>query len=120
MNDPQLGNITTDTSSHSLSDQPLCYTAFVKTDSAFLSLKESNGEVTGKLWYKFGEKDKSKGDLKGTLVNDTLKLNYTFKAEGTTSEMPITFSQKNGNLYEVHEGGTSGGFVFVKSEYRDF
>lgn len=92
----------------------------MKKDSAFLSLTEKNGEVTGKLWYKFAEKDNSKGDVKGTLKNDTLKLNYVFKAEGTTSETPLKFSHKDGNLYEVLEDGESGNFVFVKSDCRDF
>ncbi len=120
VNDPQLGNVMTDTSRLSLSDETQCYTAFVKTDSAFLSIQETNGEVTGKLWYKFAEKDNSKGNVKGTLDNDTLKLTYTFDAEGKTSKMPIKLSHKDGNLYENYDGGESGGFVFVKSKCRDY
>lgn len=119
-NDPLLGNVTTDTSRLGLSDEITCYTAHIKKDSAFLSLQESGGEVTGNLWYKFAEKDNSKGSLKGTLVNDTLKLNYTFQSEGTTSEMPLKLSHKNGNLYEVNEESDDGGFIFVKSDCRDF
>ncbi|OAQ38171.1 hypothetical protein A5893_15340 [Pedobacter psychrophilus] len=124
VNDPQLGNVTTDTSAFKLSNDEQCFMAHLKKDSAFLSLREENGEIKGKLWYKFAEKDNSKGDLTGKLDKDTLKLNYTFASEGVKgNEMPIKLSYKNGNLYEVYgdkPAEEGKGFIYVKSDCRNF
>jgi hypothetical protein len=124
VNDPQLGNVTTDTSSFKLTNDKQCFMAHLKKDSAFLSLTEENGQIKGRLWYKFAEKDNSKGDLVGKLDKDTLKLNYTFASEGVKgNQMPIKLSYKNGNLYEVYgdkPAEEGKGFIFVKSDCRSF
>jgi DUF4097 and DUF4098 domain-containing protein YvlB len=124
VNDPQLGNVTTDTSSFKLTKDEQCYMAHVKNDSAFLSLKEVNGEIKGRLWYKFAEKDNSKGDVIGKLDKDTIKLSYTFGSEGVKgNQMPIKLSYKNGNLYEVYgdkPAEEGKGFIYVKSDCRKF
>ncbi len=124
VNDPQLGNVTIDTSSLKLSGDEQCYMAHLKKDSAFISLKEENGKIKGRLWYKFAEKDNSKGDLTGKMDKDTLKLNYTFAAEGVKgNQMPMKLFYKNGNLYEIYEDKPAEegkGFIYVKSECRKF
>src|SRR6476659_10299788 len=96
VNDPLLGNITTDTVNSVLTENEKCFTAALKNDSAFLKLKNVDGKVEGKLWNKFAEKDNSKGTLSGTMVGDTINLNYTFNAEGSTSERPIKMLIKDG------------------------
>ncbi|MBU0696136.1 MAG: hypothetical protein KKE39_06370 [Bacteroidetes bacterium] len=119
--DSLLINTTTD--SFTLNENVQCYTASLKNDSAFLSLKSTDGKIEGKLWNKFYEKDNSKGTLSGTIENDTLKLNYTFNAEGSTSERPIKLLIKGDKIYEVYgnEVAEEGkGFVFVKSDCREF
>jgi uncharacterized protein YcfL len=119
VNDPQLGNITTDTTSFSLSNDEQCFLAFAKKDSAFLSLTQEDGKILGKLWYKFYEKDQAKGTLTGTQNQDTLNLTFNFNAEGVSSEMPLKLYYKDGNLYEIHDDKLSEegkGFIFVKTD----
>jgi len=124
VNDPQLGNVTTDTSSLKLTNDEQCFTAHLKKDSAFLSLKEENGEIKGRLWYKFAMKDNSKGDLVGKMDKDTLKLNYTFAAEGIKgNQMAIKIFYKNGNIYELHSDKPSEQeerFIYIKSDCKKF
>jgi len=77
-----------------------CYIGNTGKDSIFLSLDDNLGTITGKMTYKNFEKDSSFGDVMGTQNGDTLKLNYTFQAEGTTSDREIYFLKKDGNLVE--------------------
>jgi len=77
-----------------------CYLAATGKDSVFVSLDDNLGTITGKMRYKNFEKDSSFGDVMGTQNGDTLKLSYTFQAEGTTSEREIYFLKKEGNLIE--------------------
>jgi hypothetical protein len=119
VNDPLLGNITTDTTSFSLTNDEQCFLAFVKKDSAFLSLKQKEKKISGKLWYKFYEKDQAKGTISGTQNKDTLNLTFYFNAEGVSSEMPLKLYYKDGNLYEIHDNKLSEegqGFIFIKTE----
>ena len=77
-----------------------CYMNVIGKDSMFLSYKISNAKVTGKLKYKNFEKDSKSGDISGTISGDTLKVNYKFASEGTTSEREIYFLQDSGVLLE--------------------
>ncbi|OWK72968.1 hypothetical protein CBW16_12035 [Flavobacteriaceae bacterium JJC] len=77
-----------------------CYLAATGKDSVFVSLDDNLGTITGKMRYKNFEKDSSFGDVMGTQNGDTLKLSYTFQAEGSTSEREIYFLKKEGNLIE--------------------
>ena len=123
VNDPLLGNVTTDTSHVELGENEQCFMAHVKKDSAFISIKKIGPKVAGKLWYKFYEKDNAKGTFTGTMNQDTLNLDYTFSAEGSTSERPIKMLFENGGLYEINGNEVtkeSQGFVYVKSECRNF
>jgi hypothetical protein len=118
---PLTGSTSTD--SLILNENIQCYTASLKNDSAFLSLKNTDGKIEGKLWNKFYEKDNSKGTLSGTMKNDTLKLIYTFNAEGSTSERPIKMVMKGNKIYEIYgdkmaEEGK--GFIYVKSGCKEF
>ena len=77
-----------------------CYVAVSGKDSVFVSLDDNLGTIIGKMRYKNFEKDSSFGDVSGTQNGDTLKLNYVFEAEGTTSDREIYFLRKDGNLIE--------------------
>ena len=77
-----------------------CYMEVTGKDTLFVSLDDNLGTITGKMRYKNFEKDSSFGDVMGTQNGDTIKLNYTFEAEGTTSDREIYFLRKDGNLIE--------------------
>ena len=77
-----------------------CYMEVNGQDTLFVSLDDNLGTITGKMRYKNFEKDSSFGDVMGTQNGDTIKLNYTFEAEGTTSDREIYFLRKDGNLIE--------------------
>lgn len=77
-----------------------CYTEVTDKDSVFVSLEDNLGTITGKMRYKNFEKDSSTGNVVGSQNGDTLKLMYTFEAEGKTSEREIYFLLKEGNIIE--------------------
>lgn len=86
-----------------------CYVAVNGKDSVFISVEDNLGTIIGQMRYKNFQKDSSFGDISGTKNGDTLKLNYTFQAEGTTSEREIYFLKKDGNLIEaIGEHTTEG------------
>ena len=86
-----------------------CYMEATGKDTLFVSLDDNLGTITGKMRYKNFEKDSSFGDVMGTQNGDTIKLNYTFEAEGTTSDREIYFLRKDGNLIEgIGEHKTEG------------
>lgn len=86
-----------------------CYMEATGKDTLFITLDDNLGTITGKMRYKNFEKDSSFGDVIGTQNGDTLKLNYTFEAEGTTSDREIYFLKKDGNLIEgIGEHKTEG------------
>ena len=86
-----------------------CYMEATGKDSVFVSLDDNLGTITGKMRYKNFEKDSSFGDIVGSQNGDTLKLNYTFQSEGSTSDREIYFLKKGGNLTEgIGEHKTEG------------
>lgn len=93
-----------------------CYVAEIGKDSVFVTLDDNLGTITGKMRYKNFEKDSSFGDVVGSQNGDTIKINYTFQAEGATSDREISFLKKDGNLIEgISEQKTEGN----KSIYTD-
>lgn len=89
-----------------------CYMQATGKDSVFVTLEDNLGTIIGKMRYKNFEKDSSSGDLVGSQNGDTLKVNYTFEAEGKTSEREIYFLRKGENIIEgigeqTLEGATS-------------
>ena len=100
-------NISTDTIDIPATNDPIesstlqtCYMTAVGKDSVFITLEDNLGTITGKMRYKNFEKDSSSGDLMGNQNGDTIKLMYTFDAEGSTSEREIYFLKKDGKLLE--------------------
>ena len=51
--------------------------------------------VTGKLSYKFYEKDSNKGEFDGQFHGDTLLADYKFTSEGQLSTRQVIFLIKN-------------------------
>lgn len=77
-----------------------CYMEAKDKDSVFVSLEDNLGTIIGKMRYKNFEKDSSTGTVVGSQNGDTLKLVYTFEAEGKTSDREIYFLRKGENLIE--------------------
>lgn len=77
-----------------------CYLGVTGKDSVMLSLENNLGTLVGNLAYKNAEKDSSTGTVVGNKSGDTLKLTYTFQAEGTTSDREIWFLLKGKTLSE--------------------
>ena len=115
-----IENADKDTGNKSLL-QP-CYLAVVGKDSAFLQIEANNNEVTGKLFYKPLEKDSRNGTFKGTLISDTLKLIYTFQAEGTESVQELYLKLDHNKLIEAvgEYEEKDGKMVYKKPQPFDF
>ncbi len=77
-----------------------CYMQATGKDTVFLKVSDNLGTIIGKMHYKNFEKDSSYGDVSGLMDGDTLKLDYTFQSEGTTSTREIWFLVKGGELME--------------------
>lgn len=76
-----------------------CYQGVLKKDTISMSLNLKGNQISsGKLSYKFFEKDRNQGTLIGELRGDTLIADYTFMSEGTTSVRQVAFLKK-GNAY---------------------
>jgi len=86
-----------------------CYQGIIKKDTISLSIDIKGTEVSsGKLSYKFFEKDKNEGTIKGTMSGDTLFANYTFNSEGQSSEREVVFLKK-GNIFIEGYGDVTDG-----------
>ncbi|WP_277110733.1 hypothetical protein [Chryseobacterium taklimakanense] len=77
-----------------------CYMQVTGNDTLFAQIDDNLGTVTGKLHYKNHQKDSSFGDLLGSSVGDTIKVDYTFQSEGSLSTREIWFLKKDGKLLE--------------------
>lgn len=77
-----------------------CYVAASGKDSVFMKVINNLGTVNGQLYYKNYQKDSSSGEIIGVQDGDTLKVDYTFQSEGTTSTREIWFLIKDGKVSE--------------------
>lgn len=68
-----------------------CYSTTTNKDTAFLKVEIFENVVTGRLSYKFHEKDNNTGDFEGHLHGDTLLADYTFMSEGIQSTRQVIF-----------------------------
>ena len=100
---------------------PACFTQVVGKDTAYLQLLTiQNDSVSGKLAYHHFEKDSNKGEIKGTLHNNILELQYQFMSEGTTSTVPAVFKLEGEQAYAGLPGSfdKEGAPVFDKDPAR--
>jgi len=72
-----------------------CYSYIKNKDTVTLKMEGSANVVTGKLSYKFYEKDSNKGEIIGQLNGDTLLADYNFMSEGILSTRQVIFLIKN-------------------------
>jgi hypothetical protein len=78
-----------------------CYIFTTKRDTVSMTLNiKGNLIATGKLSYKFFEKDKNEGDLAGQIRGDTLVADYTFMSEGVSSIRQVAFLKKGNTFAE--------------------
>ena len=74
---------------------PQCYAYRTETDTVRLTLQTTQPTVTGQLAYRFFEKDRNQGTIRGVMHGDTLLADYTFQAEGTTSVREVAFLRRD-------------------------
>ena len=79
---------------------PQCYAYRTDTDTVRLTLQTTQPTVTGQLTYRYFEKDRNQGTIKGTMHGDTLLADYTFQSEGTTSVREVAFLRRDTGFIE--------------------
>ena len=72
-----------------------CYSSTTGKDTVTLKVEVFPNVVTGKLSYKFYEKDSNKGEFDGQFHGDTLLADYKFMSEGKLSTRQVIFLIKN-------------------------
>lgn len=72
-----------------------CYSSTKAKDTVTLNVRIFHNSATGKLLYKFHEKDGNEGEFDGQLHGDTLLANYTFRSEGKLSNRQVVFLIKD-------------------------
>ena len=77
-----------------------CYEMIMKQDTASLTLNVKDTTVTGQLDYRWYEKDRNEGTLKGVLRNDKIYADYTFNSEGMTSVREVVFKIQDATLLQ--------------------
>ncbi len=77
-----------------------CYIYASTTDTIRLTLRTTQPTVTGELTYRYFEKDRNQGTLRGTMHGDTLLADYTFQSEGVTSVRQVAFLRRDTGFLE--------------------
>jgi hypothetical protein len=79
---------------------PQCYAYATAQDTVRLTLQTTQPSVTGQLSYRYFEKDRNQGTIRGTMHGDTLLADYTFQSEGTTSVRQVAFLHRDTGFIE--------------------
>ena len=79
---------------------PQCYAYRTETDTVRLMLQTTQPTVTGQLAYRYFEKDRNTGTIRGTMHGDTLLADYTFQSEGVTSVRQVAFLRRDTGFIE--------------------
>lgn len=74
---------------------PQCYAYRTETDTVRLTLQTTQPTVTGQLAYRYFEKDRNQGTIRGTMHGDTLLADYTFQSEGRQSVREVAFLRRD-------------------------
>jgi len=78
-----------------------CFLLVLNKDTIAMTLNIKGNQVfSGKLSYKFSEKDSNEGTLIGEMKGDTLFADYTFMSEGVSSVRQVAFLKKNNTYVE--------------------
>lgn len=75
-----------------------CYRYVEQRDTVSLSLQRNEDQVSGRLAFRFYEKDKSSGTVEGEMKGDTLFASYHFWSEGMESFREIAFLKKENSF----------------------
>lgn len=92
-----------------------CYSHVQSRDTISLIIQSHQHQVSGRLEFRFFEKDKNVGTIDGKKSGDTLFALYTFTSEGITSYREVAFL-KSENAYLLGYGeviSREGKEVFV-------
>ncbi|MEJ7586401.1 MAG: hypothetical protein WKI04_02445 [Ferruginibacter sp.] len=79
-----------------------CYSTTTGRDTFLLKVEVFPNVVTGKISYRFHEKDSNEGEFEGKLSGDTLLAAYNFKSEGKLSTRQVIFLIKDDTAIEGH------------------
>lgn len=74
---------------------PQCYAYVTATDTVRLTLQTERPAVTGQLAYRYFEKDRNQGTIRGTMHGDTLLADYTFQSKGRQSMCQVAFLRRD-------------------------
>jgi hypothetical protein len=74
---------------------PQCFAYVTAQDTVRLTLQTLQPTVTGQLSYRYFEKDRNLGTIRGTMHGDTLLAEYTFQSEGTQSVREVAFLRRD-------------------------
>jgi len=77
-----------------------CYEMTMKRDTASLHLTIQDTTITGKLNYRWHDKDHNTGTIKGFLKDSLIIADYTFESEGMTSVREVVFKLKGDTLIQ--------------------
>jgi hypothetical protein len=101
---------------------PQCYAYTSAKDTVRLTLITTQPTVTGQLSYRYFEKDRNEGTIRGAMHGDTLRAEYTFQSEGVASVREVAFVRRGTGFVEgygdVVERG--GAMVFKQPQALKF
>lgn len=101
---------------------PQCYAYTSAKDTVRLTLTTTQPTVTGQLSYRYFEKDRNEGTIRGAMHGDTLRAEYTFQSEGVASVREVAFVRRGTGFVEgygdVIERG--GAMVFKQPQALKF
>ncbi len=89
---------------------PQCYAYTSGKDTVRLTLATTQPTVTGQLSYRYFEKDRNEGTIRGAMHGDTLRAEYIFQSEGVASVREVAFLRQGTGFVEgygdvVERGG---------------
>ncbi|GAA0528421.1 hypothetical protein [Chitinophaga japonensis] len=76
-----------------------CFMKVVGRDSVILQFQVRHDSVSGHLAYRNYEKDKSAGNIKGSLRDSIIDVQYHFMSEGMESTVQTLFKLEDGKAY---------------------
>ncbi|MDB5195955.1 MAG: hypothetical protein JWP88_325 [Flaviaesturariibacter sp.] len=92
-----------------------CYTWTKDGDTCTLSLNLKDSTVTGELAYRWKEKDRNSGTLKGVVRDSLIYADYTFQSEGMSSVREVIFKMQGDQLLEATGDRTERGNKVIYS-----
>jgi hypothetical protein len=92
---------------------PQCYAYTTAKDTVRLTLATAQPTVTGQLSYRYFEKDRNEGTIRGAMHGDTLLAEYTFQSEGVASVREVAFLRRGNSFVEGYGDVVARGGAMV-------